>query len=832
MSAAATTVSLNRRIERFEAGDAVPITRPEALGELVSLVHSPDVLRDGLPLPMIQLAGGFHWCRAKARSRGSDDPEFAYAASLMARRIDGLTGLEFDKQYLAFLANDYLAQVGTGEDEPLRQAAIDFASDVADLLYDVHPALPVLLANLALTHESRFAELRNRRDLDQAIDRTRSSLALIADGLPQKPVLRSRLISLLETRSEEDASARDSSELAAIRASAPSPTPSARPLPDFRYDLRSLSVSSTSFKPLIERALFFPRSEELADHLSETRAGNLVVESALRRLDFAALVEVLVENGYSDLLATKLAHGPADSVVFSFPLIGVPLKALNHGLASSAPGRRILESLAGCEAGRSLSTSLLCRRWDWASRIFIDLAGSESTEQVLRAVAHAEGGRELARLLAATDDGGSFIRKMIDDRWFLLLGRDLLSSGPGRRFLADLCGSPASEVLIEELLARDDAEQLLAEIRASSYVADVLTPLADSGELADLHEAVADSARRSRLAERLAAGEGDADAGRADLATLLLPALMAPVLKLWLASIGVAATAEVVYVAAVIAVTQRCDASDGRGGEPRSDDELWIPPSTHHRPPQDSDLWRRILGARLNDGIPAVDASDVEDSERLAGAVHHYMTTKDLSRPAPDHQDRVLLRLIEAWHLADGDHDEGRSAVEFGDRLQEEPELSVSLDDLQEAVRAALEGSPRERWTKRIKEILIGVTAGSIVSVTPAIADAVARLMGLAPSPDAQVYEIDKRLAHDLDQWRAEARGGLSADSRWTSDDELALIFCLHALSLVTISGAYQRRHPPRDGAAESEPVAPAVRLNGEFTSVHAQNLGMNVFYT
>ncbi|MFD0540877.1 hypothetical protein ACFQY7_50750 [Actinomadura luteofluorescens] len=185
---------MNRRIEQFEAGDAVPITRPEALGELVSLVHSPDVLRDGLPLPMIQLAGGFHWCRAKARSRGGDDLEFVYATSLMARHIDGRAGMEFDKHYLAFLANDLLAQVGTGEDEPLKQAAIDFASDVSDLLYDVHPALPVLLANLALTHESRFAALRNRRDLDQAIDRTRSSLALIADGLPQKPMLRNRLI--------------------------------------------------------------------------------------------------------------------------------------------------------------------------------------------------------------------------------------------------------------------------------------------------------------------------------------------------------------------------------------------------------------------------------------------------------------------------------------------------------------------------------------------------------------------------------------------------------------------------------------------------------------
>ncbi|MEV3923020.1 hypothetical protein [Actinomadura coerulea] len=66
-------MSLNRRIEQFEAGDAVPITRPEALGEQVSLVHSPDVLRDGLPLPMIQLAGGFHWWikefKANVRSR-------------------------------------------------------------------------------------------------------------------------------------------------------------------------------------------------------------------------------------------------------------------------------------------------------------------------------------------------------------------------------------------------------------------------------------------------------------------------------------------------------------------------------------------------------------------------------------------------------------------------------------------------------------------------------------------------------------------------------------------------------------------------------------------
>lgn len=76
------------------------------------------------------------------------------------------------------------------------------------------------------------------------------------------------------------------------------------------------------------------------------------------------------------------------------------------------------------------------------------------------------------------------------------------------------------------------------------------------------------------------------------------------------------------------------------------------------------------------------------------------------------------------------------------------------------------------------------------------------------------------------------SEGRAPAESRWTSDDELALIFCIHALSLVTISGAYQRRHPPLDGTAGPELVAPAIRMNGEFMTVQAQNLGMDVFYT
>ena len=77
----ATIASLNHKMEQFESGNASPITQPEALGELVSLVHSNDVLRDGLSLQLIKLAGGFHFYRAKAMSKGSDSTEFAYSAA-------------------------------------------------------------------------------------------------------------------------------------------------------------------------------------------------------------------------------------------------------------------------------------------------------------------------------------------------------------------------------------------------------------------------------------------------------------------------------------------------------------------------------------------------------------------------------------------------------------------------------------------------------------------------------------------------------------------------------------------------------------------------------
>ena len=828
----ATIASLNHKMEQFESGNASPITQPEALGELVSLVHSDDVLRDGLSLQLIKLAGGFHFYRAKAMSKGSDSTEFAYSAALMVRHIDSIVGLEYDKGYFVFLANEYLAQVGTGPDESARQAAIDFVSDVSDLLYDIHPNRPALLANLAWAHQSRYVALGHWHDLDQAIDRARSSLALIADWQPNKSVVRETLVSLLRTRLEERGQEQDSEELADIQSSTVSSTYSSTGLPDFKYDLRSLSVNAASFKALIERSITFPLGEELASHLSETKAGDLVVEAALRRLDIMTLVNILVESDYSDVLATRLDNEVGKSIVFSFPLIGPPLRDLSMGLASSTPGRGLWENLASCEAGRSLSTSLLCQQWDWASRIFVDLVTSESTEQIIRAVAHSEGGRELARLLGTTEAGVSFLREMIHDRRFLKLGRELLDSGSSRRFLADLCGSPAMEGLVEGLLAREDAEELLTGVLESKYVTDVLAPLADGEESVELHEAIADSTRRSSLADRLAApitGHGDASAEQIDIATLLLPSLIAPVLKTWLASIGVAATAEIVYIAAVIAVTERVEASGGRGGESQSSDELWIPRSTHQRPPEDSDLWRRVIGARLQDGIPAVDASDLEYSERLASAIYRYMTTKDLGHPAPTHQDRILIQLASAWYLAGRNDDKGRAVIDLRSRDRHEAdELPVNLETVQEAVRAALKGTARDRWMRRLEDILINLAATGIAA---ALADAVAHLMHLAPSADAQVYEIDLRLAQDIDRWRSKLSREIPADAEWTSDDELALIFCMHALSVTMISGAYERRYIQRGEAVGPEVVTPALRVNDEFLVIKAQNDGMDVFF-
>jgi hypothetical protein len=832
MLADATIASLNHRIEQFESGNTAPIRQSKALGELVSLVHLDAILRDGMSPQLIQLAGRFHFYRAKARSSGNDSAEFRCAASLISRNIDSIIGLEYDKHYFAFLAIEYLTRVGSSTNEPMRQAAIDFATDVSDLLYDIHPDRPALLKCLAQAYKSRYALLGHGHDLDEAINRARSSLGLIPDGQPQKSVVRKILASLLRTRLEERGQKQDSEELTSIQPGPVRWTPSSKALPDFKYDLRSLSVDATSFKSLIERSTTFPLAEELASHLGETKAGDLVVDSAMRRLDIPMLVGILVESGYSDVLAIRLEGSAAESVVFSFPFIGAPLRILNIGLASSPNIRGLWEKLATSEAGRRLSSSLLCQKWDWASQIFVDLVIDESTEQTLRAIAHSEGGRELAGLLGETEAGASFLREMIGDQRFVMLGRELLDSGPSRRFLADLCGSPAMERLVDDLLARDDAEELLTGVLQSRYVADVLAPLADGEELGQLHDAITDSTRRSSLADRLTApitGRGDASAEQADIAALLLPTLIAPVLATWLASIGVAATVEVVYIAAVIAVTERVDTAGDRDDGSQSDDELWIPLSTHQRPLEDSDRWRRLIGARLSDGIPAVDASDLDHPEQLAGAVYRYMATKDLIHPAPTYQDRILIQLANAWYLAYRDENEAQSVIDFRSKDRNEAdEHPVNLKTLQEAIRAAIEETARDRWKRRVEDILINLVATGIVAV---ISYVVARLMELAPSADAQVYEIDLGLAQNIDRWRSKANSDSPTDNQWTSDDELALIFSLHALSIAVISGAYKQRYIQRDETGGPEVVTPALRLNPELLAVYAQNLGADIFY-
>lgn len=55
----------------------------------------------------------------------------------------------------------------------------------------------------------------------------------------------------------------------------------------------------------------------------------------------------------------------------------------------------------------------------------------------------------------------------------------------------------------------------------------------------------------------------------------------------------------------------------------------------------------------------------------------------------------------------------------------------------------------------------------------------------------------------------------------------------MHALSLATISGAYERRYIQRgDETVGPEVVTPALRMNEEFMVIYTQNLGMDGFFT
>lgn len=135
------------------------------------------------------------------------------------------------------------------------------------------------------------------------------------------------------------------------------------------------------------------------------------------------------------------------------------------------------------------------------------------------------------------------------------------------------------ERLVDELLRRDDADELLTTVFESGYAAAVLARSTDSDELIALREAVADSAKRTALAERFAAPMAGREGGRPSYAAgnLLLPSLLAPILMTWIASIGIAATAGIVYVSAVIAATPCGGAHRNPGEESPSEGGLWIP---------------------------------------------------------------------------------------------------------------------------------------------------------------------------------------------------------------------------------------------------------------
>ncbi|OXM54956.1 hypothetical protein [Amycolatopsis alba] len=799
---------LNHRIRKFEAGDTAPITQPEAVELMVSTIYGSGSLSDGLSPELLKLAGGLHWCRAKAMSAGEGSAEMVYAVKLIMRSSDDPISLEFDKHYFAFLAAEFLAVAHSSGDESLGQHAVDFASDVLDVLYDVHPMVPAILVNMAELYKARFSALDHESDLDQAVEHIRSSLTYITDDVSDKASLRAALCALLQTRFEHSGREEDSAEIAELRSHSQSVPSTAVASQRFGYALRALSVDRGSMRAMIDRAVTFPRAEELAEHLSETKAGNLVVEAIMKRFDVSAFADEVADTDRGDYLVLRLGDGVGDSVVRSFPLVGERVNQLSCGLAASTSGRKLWSRIAGSESGRDLALTLLRREWKWAAQAFVDLFAAERSEAAIKSLAHGEDGRELVRLLAGDDDGVSLVVEMVKDKRFVELCAALLESESARRFLVDLSGSVAMEGCVDQLLSRAEAAQLVMQLLSSDCMTQVVAPKAGTAELSVIWEAIVDSSKRRTLVDRLAdvvAGEKGRDAEVDKLCALLLPCLLAPVLGVVLSSVGVTATAEVVFVAAVIAVTERPD----RLAEQVKDDDLWIPPTTHQQPSPDSDVWIKVMGDRLRDGVPAVEASDGENLDRLAGAVYDYMVRKDLVNPAPMHQDRVLSALVAGWKADEKE--------------------SVDLTAVQDTVQAALKRTPKDRWKTLLGGILIGLSGNGIYDGIMGLAK---MLMSQAPSPDAQVYEIDLGLARDIDRWRAAVIDSRDDGLQWTSDDELGLIFCLHALSVAVIAGVYTRRYVRTNDQEEPGVVVARLRLNPEFAAVHARSLGMDVFYT
>lgn len=658
--------------------------------------------------------------------------------------------------------------------------------------------------------------------------------------------------------------------------------------PNFQYNFYALSASRQRFPEFIQRALDFPNAHELAKHVGETNAGDYLVASVARRLDIGGLIDAIIEGEYEEKLALKLQKGAGEALLFAFPMIGDCVRMLNVHLGASKPGRALMLKLVESDIGRTFSTSLIIHKWDWASRIYLDLSGDEDVDQSVKSVAYSTGGQELARLLGATEPGISFLRTTMENRNFLEFSGKLLKSDSHRRFLIDFCGSSAVAKFVNSLIEREGASELLQEILESQYVTDVLAPLQATGDLNGLLEDVVDSAKRTSLAEKIASAlrvAGRDSSTDADLAHMLLPTFTALMVKIWLAGMGVVVTVQLVYVAAVIAVTERAGTTGNKTAN-AGVDEVWIPHSAHETPPPDSNSWRKVIGARLDKtGVPAFFPTDLEKRELLSGAIYRYLATKDVRNPTPSYQDQVFIGMLMNWYIdlgnMESDNPEGarlhkllnllysgladiarrdpdqllaiRQLVasqtgrpindvrisDLADKVASEAGVPLSpaeaqapdeppawLASLEETIRNAVKGSTKDRWINRLDSLLVSLAAAGIGA---AIADAVAALMRLAPYAEAQIYEIDSSIARNLDHWRQVAKGE-NLDAEWTPEDDLALIYCVHAMSVIAICGAYTRHGGEEEGAL-AELFTPARRMNHELLIVHAQNLGgTNIF--
>jgi len=234
-----------------------------------------------------------------------------------------------------------------------------------------------------------------------------------------------------------------------------------------------------------------------------------------------------------------------------------------------------------------------------------------------------------------------------------------------------------------------------------------------------------------------------------------------------------------------------------------------------------------------------------DDIHKLAEAIYKYMITKNLAEPAPSWQDYIFISMLRDQYMQSkideyvastgASHMEARLSLIYANlpkelrvtdedvaeiiarlEAQKPPYEDVTTDeivievakaneremtpadlekknllaDMAKVVDAVIKKHERNKWIIFVEEIVAGLITNGLYDL---LRVALESLIGRAPYPEAQIYEVESDVLRTIDLW---TQGVPSIDDFNESEANVSLWFALHCMCVLAVLGTAVPNNP------------------------------------